>query len=201
MRDIIERLRKAGHLSPELVSTGNDTAIVDRLTKKPKGPEEGGPLSESWLMDVTEYGRIVHAEMCALCDAARLGRTVRGSTLFCTTFPCHNCTKHLIAAGVYRVVYMEPYPKSRAQELHEDEIEWESENDNTKVSFVPFLGVSPFRYRDIFQKGKRKSNEGVAMSWLQGEPFPMVEPDEVAYLINEKWALAPFVGELAPASD
>jgi hypothetical protein len=50
---------------------------------------------------------------------------------------------------------MEPYPKSKAKELHKNEIEIEREVED-KVSFVPFLGISPFRYRDIFQKEQAK---------------------------------------------
>jgi hypothetical protein len=46
---------------------------------------------------------------------------------------------------------MEPYPKSRAKELHPDEIEIEAAPPG-KVSFVPFMGISPFRYRDPFFK-------------------------------------------------
>jgi deoxycytidylate deaminase len=114
LRDLVERLREAGHLSNELKTIGTDTAIVEYLTKKGSGPnKKSGCLSESWLMDLTEYGRVVHAEMCAICDAARLGKRLKGTTLFCTTFPCHNCTKHVIAAGISKVVYMEPYPNQK----------------------------------------------------------------------------------------
>ena len=34
-------------------------------------------------------------------------------------------TKHILAAGIKRVVYIEPYPKSRAKDLHQNEIEIE----------------------------------------------------------------------------
>jgi deoxycytidylate deaminase len=136
-------------------------------------------------MELTEYGRVVHAEMCAICDAARLGRSVKGSILFCTTFPCHNCTKHLLAAGIGRVIYMEPYPKSKAKELHEHEIEIEQEREG-RVSFLPFLGISPARYRDIFQKGKRK-REGVALQWIDGQPRPLVEISAPTYVYLESF--------------
>ena len=166
------------------------------IQKAQKNPIEGdGPLADSWLMDLTEFGRVVHAEMSAICDAARLGKSVKEGTLFGTTFPCHNCTKHIIAAGISRVVYMEPYPKSRAKELHEDEIELESELDSMKVSFVPFLGISPFRYRNIFQKGRRKNASGAATKWLQTPPRPMIDSDFPSYTIaGEVWALGPLLG-------
>ena len=147
-------------------------------------------------MDLTEYGRIVHAEMCALCDAARLGKPVKGATLFCTTFPCHNCTKHLIAAGIKRVVYMEPYPKSKAIDLHENEIELEKKSAD-KVSFVPFLGISPSRYRDTFQKGRRKKTDGTARRWyaVDDQERPMIDAADVTYPDLENAALSPLIGE------
>lgn len=146
------------------------------------------------VTDLTEYGRVVHAEMNAVCDAARRGVALKGATLFCTTFPCHNCTKHIIAAGITRVIFMEPYPKSKAKELHENEIEIESES-GSKVSFLPFLGISPFRYRDIFQKQSRKS-EGKANKWYFGEPRPMLDVLAPNYLDLEDVALVGLIGEV-----
>src|SRR5882757_10653799 len=101
--------------------------MVEEFTKKkrPGFDEKDGPLANCAVLDLTEFGRVVHAEMCAICDAARLGRSVKGATLFVTTFPCHNCAKHILAAGLDRVVYMEPYPKSHVDQLHKNEIEIE----------------------------------------------------------------------------
>lgn len=76
-------------------------------------------IENSLIGEITEYGRMVHAEMNALADAARLGRSVAGATMYVTTFPCHNCAKHIIASGISRVVYIEPYPKSRTDLLYE----------------------------------------------------------------------------------
>lgn len=202
LRDLIERLRVAGCLSDSILAHGSDIEIVNKLVRKVRRGEEGedGPLAESWLMDLTEYGRVVHAEMSAICDAARNGKNIRDCTLFCTTFPCHNCTKHIISAGIKRVVYMEPYPKSRAKELHEDEIELESERDQSRVSFVPFLGISPLRYQNVFQKGRRKSAHGAAVAWLQEPPQPIIEIDFPSYTkTGELWALGPLIGTTFPA--
>ena len=89
---------------------------------------------------------------------------------------------------------MEPYPKSRAKDLHPDEIEVEAESLD-KVSFVPFMGISPFRYRDIFQKGKRKKDDGIARDWYHDdEKRPMIETVMPSYPKNEEWALAPLLG-------
>lgn len=108
------------------------------------------------LLDITEFGRPVHAEMDALLSCARAGIDTPGVTLFSTTFPCHNCAKHIVAAGVRRVVYIEPYEKSQAIQLHGDAIRSDDHGDpgatgrDPKVMFEPFVGVGPRRYFDLF---------------------------------------------------
>lgn len=198
IRNFIERLQSKGLLHDRLSAIGNSFKIVDHLTRK---DSEEGVLADAQVMDLTEYGRIVHAEMNAICDAARVGISVKNSVLYCTTFPCHNCAKHIIAAGVKKIVFLEPYPKSKAYELYADEIQVESDTDNSKVSFMPFLGISPYRYRDIFQKGKRKER-GVANKWYYKVPKPMLDLDFPAYTrVAELWALRPLLGDLTKSAD
>ena len=93
-------------------------------------------LSKSKIKDITEYGRVVHAEMEALLACARNNIPTLHTTLFCTTFPCHNCAKHIIASGVKKVIYIEPYPKSKAIEFHSDSIALkDTSSDHKKVIF------------------------------------------------------------------
>ena len=195
LRNVIERLFNGDFLSEKAKKIGNSFEIAEKLTDKKDS--EMGVLSDSKIMDLTEYGRVVHAEMNAICDAARTGKLVKDATLYCTTFPCHNCTKHIIAAGIDRVVFLEPYPKSKAPELFKNEIEIESESDSNKVSFVPFLGISPFRYRDIFQKEKRKDGRGLAEKWYFGEPKPMIDVDFPSYPTAELFAITPLLGSVS----
>jgi deoxycytidylate deaminase len=109
-------------------------------------------IHSSQLRDITEYGRAVHAEMDAILTCARLGISVKGKRLFTTTFPCHNCTRHIIASGFSSVTYIEPYPKSRAEDLHKDSICFKAEDAKVGLSipFVPFVGIGPRRYLDLF---------------------------------------------------
>jgi deoxycytidylate deaminase len=139
-------------------------------------------------MDIIEFGRMIHAEMSAISDAARLGRPTKNAILFCTTFPCHICAKHIVAVGIQRVVYLEPYPKSYAERLHSDSITFEPE-ERSKVVFQPFIGISPRRYRDIFEKKGRKNPEnGRAKKWFHNEPAPMIEDTSGSYITNENVA-------------
>jgi len=106
-------------------------------------------LRSTRISSLTEFGRAVHAEAEAIVSAARMGLSTRGSALFCTTFPCHVCAKHIVAAGIERVTYIEPYPKSRALDLHEDSISLEDDHES-KVLFRPFVGVAPRSFSRIF---------------------------------------------------
>jgi len=186
LRELFDSMSRAELLSEKAKNIGNPGRMVEVLTykKKPGSQEKDGDLANCAILDTTEFGRVVHAEMCAICDAARIGRSLRGSTLFCTTFPCHNCTKHILAAGIKKVIYMEPYPKSKAKQLHQNEIEIEKVTAG-RVSFIPFLGISPLRYRDIFQKGKRKIADGTAKRWMSDPPAPMIEANSSAYIEQE----------------
>lgn len=114
-------------------------------------------LRSEGLKDLTEFGRAVHAEMNALLDATRRGVSLTGTTIYTTTFPCHNCARHIIGAGVARVVFIEPYTKSRTEDLHRDSvIIGESEGDGDRVTFEPFVGVAPRRYLEMFDVAARE---------------------------------------------
>jgi cytidine deaminase len=110
--------------------------------------------------------------------------------MYVTTFPCHLCAKHVVASGIKRLVYLEPYPKSYATELHVDSIELEGDGKVDKVSFEPFKGVSPQRYRDLFEKGKRKLTGGAALPWHEGLRHPMIEVYYPSYFQAEIYVVA-----------
>jgi deoxycytidylate deaminase len=135
-------------------------------------------LKASRIRDLTEFGRIVHAEMEALLSCGRVRVPLKGGTVYTTTFPCHNCAKHVIAAGIQRVVFIEPYPKSKAEEFHPDAIQvgfansGHAANARPMVHFEPFVGVGPRRFFDLFslQLGsgyplKRKDAAGKKLEW------------------------------------
>jgi deoxycytidylate deaminase len=85
-------------------------------------------VRKTQLGGLLEFSRSVHAEMDALLSAGRSGVSTIGSRLFVTTYPCHYCARHIVSAGVYEVQYIEPYPKSRAIDMHGDAIESVPEN-------------------------------------------------------------------------
>jgi deoxycytidylate deaminase len=153
-------------------------------------------IKDAAVSDITEFGRMAHAEMTALCDAARLGRPTSGATVFVTTFPCHNCAKHLVAAGVKRVVFIEPYPKSKALDLHEDSTVLDEKHES-KVVFEHFVGISPRRYRDIFEKTSRRGKDGKLADWYYTEPMPLLEDKGASYVWYEESAVLSTLVKLA----
>ncbi len=124
-------------------------------------------LKGTQFLDIGEFSRPVHAEMAALIDAARRGVAVDRHSMYVTTFPCHNCAKHIIAAGIQRVVYLEPYPKSRALNLYGEEMTLESLSgtvDEGKVVFFAFTGVAPRQYQQLFSMSKRGAKKGKSLT-------------------------------------
>ena len=72
----------------------------------------------------------------------------------------HNCAKHIVDAGITRVVYFEPYQKSLAIKLHSDTINDSSEKQSqNKVDFVAYGGVAPSRYEDFFRITRERKND------------------------------------------
>lgn len=51
----------------------------------------------------------VHAEINALCDCAYEGKATKGCKVYVTHFPCLNCTKALIQAGISEIFYQNDY--------------------------------------------------------------------------------------------
>jgi deoxycytidylate deaminase len=124
----------------------NDSNFEPRILEKFRTAVAGA------VSDITEFGRDVHAEMDAITTCARIGVAVKGANLFTTTFPCHNCTRHIVAAGISRVVYIEPYPKSKAGKLHGDAVCFTEDKDSRdqRIPLVPFVGIGPRRFFDLF---------------------------------------------------
>lgn len=156
-------------------------------------------LTQSRIKYLTEYGRAVHAEMAAIVACARTGISLNGATLYCTTFPCHNCAKHIINAGIKRVIYIEPYPKSKTFELYDDSASMEPVNN--KVCFEEFVGIGPRRFFDLFSlklsNGKaiiRKNKDGTAVMWDRNSARLRFQTMPISYIEKEgfeglKWEM------------
>lgn len=152
-------------------------------------------LSSSRIMNAIEFGRAVHAETAAIIDAARRGVSVQDATMYVTTFPCHHCARHIVAAGIRRLVFIEPYPKSLAVDFHDDAFLFghlagaavRAAGDTHKVECVPFVGVSPRSYVTLFSMRRRKERDGTTVRWEPSLALPRWElvPAGLTYLQRE----------------
>ena len=183
-------------------------ALDGLLRKNAKADDVLRRILSTRLGALTEFGRAVHAEMSALLDAARNGHAVRGATMYVTTFPCHNCARHLLGAGVERVVYIAPYTKSMAAVLHAGDIlVAHSSPPEAVLHFEPFVGVAPHRYFELFGGIRRKDHDGTLVEWNAATALPRLfdaSPAELrqnqpAYRVREQ-LLARVVEERENAS-
>jgi deoxycytidylate deaminase len=154
-------------------------------------------FKESIAASVIEFGRSVHAEMAAISDAARRGVSVCGGTLYSTTFPCHLCARHIIASGITRVVYIEPYPKSRAERLFSDSISVDAaEPVIGKVAFAPFVGIAPAIHTEMFKMvGDRKDKNGKAIRWIGERARPRLRRFVPSYITLEQQVIGKVLPE------
>lgn len=131
---LIDKIRKSGILRSGV--TGEDVKML---------------FEGSEIESIIEYSRSIHAEMEAILSVAREGKhSLVGATLFTNTYPCHNCARHIVASGVWRVIYIEPYRKSLAIALHSDAIT-EDHDQEGKVLFAQYDGVAPKSYQRLFK--------------------------------------------------
>lgn len=150
--DIVEALAK----DPSL----DNTVLTEALkTKELRGKIASVIRKKTKIGALIEFSKAVHAEMHAIINGSQLsGTRMIGGKLYCTTFPCHNCARHIIAAGISEVYYIEPYPKSLVR-LHYEAISEDEEVEN-KVRILMYDGVSPRRYLEFFSRNTKLKAEG-----------------------------------------
>jgi deoxycytidylate deaminase len=160
-----------------------DDATLENVRQALKGTD---------VRQLIEYSRAVHAEMAALISVARSGKPgLRGGTLFCTTFPCHSCARHLIAAGVEKVIYIEPYPKSLALDLHRDATSANGKDRGKKMLLQQYEGVSPRNLLRLFKPtelSRKKDGRLVDFQAVSAHPLGSVSVDD--FSTHEKRVLS-----------
>ncbi len=170
----------------------SDTIVDDLIF----GPHKSA-FKELRASNLIEFGRVVHAEMNAITEAARRGIRIGGGQIFSTTFPCHMCARHIIAAGIERVVYIEPYPKSMTEDLYGGMVSVDATPSSydsggssrsvcNVVAFEPFEGVAPTFYRELFEAPNRKDPKGYTVAWSKAEAQPKIARGTSAHLVLER---------------
>ena len=82
--------------------------------------EKGGCLREKLGVpsgERHELCRALHAEQNAIIQAATLGQSIEGATIYITNQPCVICAKMIINAGIERIVVKDGYPDELSVEI------------------------------------------------------------------------------------
>jgi cytidine deaminase len=159
---------------------------TDELVELAMGSENPVLTKDSKIRSLIEFGRAVHGEMAALMDAAKRGISVDQCIMFVTTFPCHLCARHIVDAGISKVIYIEPYAKSLAAELYPDSIAVDGDqNPDRQIPFAPFVGIAPRQYMDLFTNERRKNSDGSIIAFSAKDALPKFTQESSVYLENE----------------
>ncbi len=142
------------------------------------------------IKNLIEYSRSVHAEMEAIISVARSGTgELKGATLYSTTYPCHSCARHIVASGITKVVYIEPYPKSLATELHSDSITTSGDADSL-VQFLQYEGVAPKNVIRLFGHRTERKRQGKAVVVVKKDAHPITHPSIDDFTRHEQLVVA-----------
>jgi deoxycytidylate deaminase len=156
--ELLDRLCKRNWIAEELRELSGPE-LYDRALET--GEDGKSILDGARAEALIEFTRCLHAEQAAIVNAARAGVSTEGASLYTTTFPCHECAKIIVGAGIVDLFYIEPYPKSMVSHLYRDVIDvappiaTDGGLVNGKVPFRPFVGIAPRRYATAFQAGAR----------------------------------------------
>ena len=191
VQELFERLSEADWLVDELKGQSGPM-LVDRASETDAAGNS--ILGGARVSALIEFTRCLHAEQAAIVNAARAGVSTQGAILYSTTFPCHECAKMIIGAGIVEVHYIEPYPKSLVDRLYRHLIDT-SPLANTarglvgnRVPFYQFLGIAPRHYSRAFSAGQRKTG-GDLVSFDRKRAFPRT-PGWSAAAIREAESVA-----------
>jgi cytidine deaminase len=201
LRDLLARQQKKGWLTKSSHTSLDDLeALAKTELFPPCADSPADPLSlreRAAFLGLIEFMRAVHAEMAAITAAARMGVSIQDCTIYSTTFPCHECARHIVSAGLRRVVFIEPYPKSRVIEMFSDSIAVDGQ-DEDRIPCVPYVGVAPRMYIQLFTMPPRRRPDGRLVEWedVRRTQVPRIVTADLGYLEAEAENMAGFVGLL-----
>ncbi|MCF6159859.1 MAG: ComE operon protein 2 [Furfurilactobacillus sp.] len=90
-------------------------AVLVRDKRVIAGGYNGSVSGDDHCIDVGDYLvdghclRTIHAEMNAVLQCAKFGIATDGAEIYVTDFPCLQCTKMLLQAGITKINYLRNY--------------------------------------------------------------------------------------------
>jgi cytidine deaminase len=176
IQDLLVTLKNTGLLKDDLnLKTGPELLELAQNAGESATPS----LRDARVTSLIEFTRCLHAEQAAIINAARGGVTTQGATLYSTTFPCHECAKMIVGAGISEVHYIEPYPKSLVDRLFRNEIDTSPDilgddheiQKGKKLPFFQFTGIAPRWYSQAFRAQERRTGNNL-VDFVRSEANP-----------------------------
>ena len=91
-----------------IVKCKDHITILDRIPEDYN--DNGVCVRFEKIGEVTKYDVMTHAELNAIIAAAR---PLQGCKLYCLAYPCNECAKAIVTAGIKEVIYSESRVSSR----------------------------------------------------------------------------------------
>lgn len=118
-KKILEKAFKIAKTSPDwwrqvgcviITKDGHEiTSCNNHTPSKNVASEMGDPRSNFDSGIHTDLSLAIHAETSAIAQAAKIGTSLEGGMLYCTTFPCPGCARIIAASGIKEVYFKEGY--------------------------------------------------------------------------------------------
>jgi len=119
--------------------------------------------------------RTTHAEQNAICQAAKFGIALEGSTIYCKITPCYVCAKMIITAGIKRVVCSKIYHGGdRGKEIFAEAGIQLKVISNTLLTYAD---MKP-KEEETTEEEKISKEEIISIPFTEGETIPIREIEE-----------------------
>jgi len=105
-------------------------------------PDDDCDFNKSKINKALDKCRSLHAEESAILQASKLGGiSLKGSTMYVTTYPCKLCANKIVTVGIKEVVYVESYPDKEAIDFFKR---------RSDVKLTKFEGVKATAFHKLF---------------------------------------------------
>lgn len=102
-KTIAERSKDPSTQAGSVITTPNNVVVGLGYNGFPRGVDNDEfPWEREGQLDQTKYAYICHSEENAVYNA---NSSTKGCKIYCTLFPCNECTKTIIQNGITEIIY------------------------------------------------------------------------------------------------
>ena len=98
------------------VIVNNGRVISSGYVKSPRNTESCNDVGHAMYehtgsngVTTQHCGRTIHAEQVAICEAASLGHSTKGATIYTSLVPCKTCANLIVECGIKKVIAKNMY--------------------------------------------------------------------------------------------